>query len=105
MPSKKDVEQREARRLRTEEGMSVKKIAKKLQVSSGSVSLWVRNVELTSEQKVKLQSNSNSINRREQAIASQKKFSELRKQYQEVGKNKALEANDKFLFGCALYWA
>lgn len=42
----KTAERQEARRLRQEEGMSVKEIAKKLGVAQSSVSIWVRDVEV-----------------------------------------------------------
>ena len=40
----------EAIRMRKEDGKSIGDIAKKLVVSKGSVSRWVRDVELTEEQ-------------------------------------------------------
>ena len=43
-------EKLEARRLRKEEGRSIKTIARILGVSSGSVSYWVRDISLTSDQ-------------------------------------------------------
>jgi len=52
---KKELKKR-ARKLR-KEGESVGKISKILQVSKGSVSLWVRDIELTEEQKEKLKDN------------------------------------------------
>ncbi len=43
----------EARKLRID-GLSLKEISEKIAVSKSSVSLWVRNIELTYEQKLKL---------------------------------------------------
>ena len=50
----KTKEKQEAIRLRKEDGMSMKKIAKKLGVANSSVSLWVRKVPLSELQKQKL---------------------------------------------------
>jgi predicted transcriptional regulator len=46
----KTAERDMARRLRREEGRSIKEIAAVLRVSQSSVSLWVRDIELTVEQ-------------------------------------------------------
>jgi transcriptional regulator with XRE-family HTH domain len=43
----KTAEREEARRLRRDEGLSVKELAGLLGVSKSSVSLWVRDIELT----------------------------------------------------------
>ena len=43
-------EKLEARRLRKEEGLSLKEIAEKVGVAKSSVSLWVRDIELSDEQ-------------------------------------------------------
>jgi transposase len=43
-------EREHARRLRREEGASIKDIACRVGVSVSSVSLWVRDIELTPEQ-------------------------------------------------------
>ena len=52
----KSVQKIEARKLRSE-GESIKKIARQLRVSVGSVSAWCRNVELSSAQKKALDDN------------------------------------------------
>ncbi len=44
----------EARRLRRDEGKSVKEIAKLVGCSKSSASMWVRDTELTLEQKTEL---------------------------------------------------
>ncbi len=46
----KTAERNEARRLRREEGRSVKELAALLGVARSSISLWVRDIELTKEQ-------------------------------------------------------
>ena len=50
----KPLEKAEARRLRREKGLSVKAIAKHLNVSVSSVSLWVRDIPLTKTQRAAL---------------------------------------------------
>ena len=49
-----------ARQLRKEEGLSIGKIASRLGVSKSSVSLWVRDIELTNEQWNRLQAKGTS---------------------------------------------
>jgi transposase-like protein len=51
----KTVERNQARRMRRDEGRSIKEIARLLGVSSSSVSHWVRDVELTDAQHSALQ--------------------------------------------------
>lgn len=45
----------EARRLRQEQGLSVNQICKQLGVAKSSVSVWVRDIQLTEEQKAELE--------------------------------------------------
>ena len=54
----KPAEKEESRLLRSQ-GYSVKEISRQLKVSRGSVSLWVRDIELTSEQIDHLEARSN----------------------------------------------
>jgi transcriptional regulator with XRE-family HTH domain len=49
-------ERNEARRLRREQGASVKELVRLLGVSRSSVSLWVRDIELTETQYLALRS-------------------------------------------------
>ena len=55
--SMKKEEQKEARRLRKKYGFSLGKISKILNVSKGSVSLWVKDIKLTKTQKNVLKQN------------------------------------------------
>jgi hypothetical protein len=50
----KTAERMEARRLRREEGRSVKELAGLLRVSRSTISLWVRDIDLTDEQRADL---------------------------------------------------
>jgi transposase-like protein len=51
----KTAERNQARRMRSEEGRSIKEIARLLGVSTSSVSHWVRDIELTDAQHSALQ--------------------------------------------------
>jgi len=102
----KTKEKEEAIRLRKEEGLSLKDISEKLCVAKSSVSLWVRDIELTDEQLKKLiENNKLKIN---QLFGSQKKreiYLEKREIYQEEGRIKALENDPDHKAMCMLYWA
>lgn len=100
-------EREEARRLRAEEGLSVREICERLGVSKSSVSVWVRDIKLTPEQKQALKDRYGPgyPGRRKGADANKKKGLEQRKQYQEEGRIKAREGDPLHLAGCMLYWA
>lgn len=105
----KSAQKIDARSLR-KEGLSIKTIAKKLNVSVGSISVWTRDIELADEQKARLEKNShdpyfgkrldyiNLVKRR-----TNEKIDRLRKEgIREVG---ALSERELFLVGIALYWS
>lgn len=95
----------EARRLRRDEGLSVKEICKRLGVAKSSVSVWVRDIELTAEQR-------NILEIRKQVRAGQEKGAitnrrlglERRRAYQQSGRVKAREKDPLHIAGCMLYW-
>lgn len=102
-----------ARQLRKEQGLSNKEIAKQLNVSRSSVSLWVRDIQLTVAQTAKLNQNNPTINttlyrdkiaKTKSENAKQKRFS-----YQLDGRQQATIAiktnNNLHYAGCMLYWA
>jgi hypothetical protein len=98
-------EKLEARRLRKEEGWSIGRIRKHLGVAKSSVSLWVRDIELTECQKQALIDNHEIACH--QLVAHQKtRLTALnkRKQYQEKGKQKAKEHNFLHIIGSMLFW-
>lgn len=101
----KKVEQELSKKLRSE-GMAIKKIAKKLQVSPGSVSLWVKNIILTEEQKSNLIKMNPIYNR--QLVGASIRREDCKKKrilYQQSGKLKAKENDSNHMSGCMLYWA
>lgn len=89
----------EAIRLR-KNGISLQKIANELNVSKGSVSLWVRDVVLTDEQINQLGFRNCSLIR----DARSAKCKEIRLKNQDIGRQKILNNNKDFSFGCALFW-
>lgn len=98
---KKTVQKNKAIELR-KEGLSIKKIAKELNVSVGSIHTWVYDITLTTEQKDKLKKNSSESrignkSKRDWARQSHSKF-------QEEGKEIAKQNNMFHAMGCMLYW-
>jgi predicted transcriptional regulator len=102
----KSKEREEARRLR-HEGYSVKEICQTLGVAKSSVSVWVRDIELTSEQRNRLieKGSPRMRGRFDGAEANARKHLELRREYQEAGRLKAREQDPLHIAGCMLYWA
>ncbi len=94
-----------ARELRAQ-GMSVRDIAAALGVSTSSASLWVRNIELSAEQKAALKANQRRWGGQNVgAQVNRGKAREMRIAYQEAGRKKAREGSQLHLIGCMLYWA
>lgn len=98
-------EKNEARRLRQEEGLAINEIAKQLNVAKSSVSLWVRDIELTEEQKQKLLEQNPCHN--SDFNGMKEKHRKIRLNYQKIGKEEAKEwkNNPLHMAGCMLYWA
>jgi transcriptional regulator with XRE-family HTH domain len=100
----KTVERTEARRLRIEDGVSVREISRRLGVSKGSVSRWVQDIELTEEQRGRLfrsAGDSRLVN-----WTAMKRASECRhKEWQNTGREDAKKKNCLHIAGCMLYWA
>ncbi|MFN8531006.1 MAG: hypothetical protein U0670_20575 [Anaerolineae bacterium] len=97
----------EARRLRRE-GIAMKKIAKDLGVAIGTLHGWVKDIQLTEEQVLKLKANRRERQSAAQAVGNHRmaeKYRDLRRQYQEAGRAKAREKDPLHIAGCMLYWA
>jgi predicted transcriptional regulator len=95
----------QAQKLR-KQGISINDIAKQLNVSKSSVSTWVKDIILTSEQIKELEKQNPIYNK--QLHGSQVKANNARKQrlqYQNEGMLKAKEGNLLHQAGCMLYWA
>ena len=94
-------------KLRTN-GVSVRTIAKELNVSPSSVSGWVKNVILTDEQIKILQSKSKGGRFTNKDVFNYRvKYSnerrEIRKEYQDIGREMYRLNEKDFSFCCALY--
>jgi transcriptional regulator with XRE-family HTH domain len=95
-----------ARRLRREEGASIKDIARRVGVSVSSVSLWVRDIELTPEQHAALALRNVAYNRQMSGTWKQAAKRRVeRTEYQERGRALARRGDPLFVAGCMLYWA
>jgi AcrR family transcriptional regulator len=102
----KTVEREEARRLRAVEGLSVREITRRLGVSKGSVSLWVRDVPLTDAQRARLQAaNPRYGGQNAGAATNARRARVARSAWQEEGRELARARGSDFAAGCMLYWA
>lgn len=96
----------ESRKLRKEQGLSIKQITKMVGVSQSSVSRWVKDIELTQEQKDKLLLQNPFINKQCAGAKKRKELAKIqRQQYQKEGKQKADQKDFLHCIGCMLYWA
>jgi transposase-like protein len=95
-----------ARKLRAEEGLSIKTIARRLGASPGTVSLWVRDIELTKPQKEALLQQNPASNRqiRGSAVMAARRRAE-RLQAQGAGRAVSRRGDPLHAAGCMLYWA
>jgi transposase-like protein len=95
-----------ARQLRRDEGVSIKEIARRVGVSKSSVSVWVRDIELTRQQHAALAARNVAYNRQMSGTWKQaaRRRAE-RVEYQEHGRAIARFGDPVFAAGCMLYWA
>jgi transcriptional regulator with XRE-family HTH domain len=101
-------EREEARRLRSEEGLSVGEIARRLGVSKGTSSLWLRDIELTDEQRLTLiERGRTGVNHLNGSKRIREKAKEIREAYQKAGRDFIREgkSDEGYRMLCALYWA
>jgi hypothetical protein len=99
----KTEEQRRARELRAQ-GKSVKEIQQELGVSRSSVSVWVRDVALTAEQRRALAGRVRDgplVAGERSATAARA----IRRAHQDEGRRLARERDGSYAAGCMLYWA
>jgi hypothetical protein len=105
---RKPLERADARRLRRQ-GMSIKRIAKLVEVSPSSVFVWTRDIELTAEQHaVNLRGPRGPLNPetlRKRAAAWSERCRQRRAEFQAEGRARVREADSLYLAGCLLYWA
>jgi len=102
----KTVERERARSMRRAEGRSIKEIARMLGVSNSSVSLWVRDIELTDEQHAALQARNGLHERQRLARAAMSAKARARRvAWQLEGRQRARGLGHRYAGGCMLYWA
>jgi hypothetical protein len=95
-----------ARKIRRNEGVSIKDIAVRVGVSKSSVSLWVRDIQLTAEQHAALAMRNVAYNRQMSGTWKQaaKRRAE-RVSFQARGRALARTGDPLFVAGCMLFWA
>jgi len=99
----KTAERKKARKLRREEGASVKELAALLGVSKSSVSLWVRDIELTEAQYFALRRRMGG--RIDGSRANAVRALARRRMEQDSGRLAARRGDLLHAAGCMLYWA
>jgi hypothetical protein len=99
-------ERKQARRLRSENGLSMREIAARLSVSRSSVSLWVRDIALTEEQHEALRQRNPIYNGQlaGNSTTSARRRAE-RRSFQEHGRALARRGDATHAAGCMLFWA
>jgi predicted transcriptional regulator len=95
--------QRKAQKLRAQ-GLSVREITRRLDVSKSSVSRWVRTVRLTKEQQEELTRKSGACHLNGSAV-NKEKAQRNREQWQKEGREKVVSGSTLYCIGCMLYWA
>jgi transposase-like protein len=104
---RKPAQRSEARRLRAEEGLPYKRIAKRLGVSPSSVFHWTRDIEITEEQRRRNLAHmtpESEVTRKR--VASWRAVNRARRMgYQEEGRRRAKKRDPLHQGGCFLYWA
>jgi transposase-like protein len=102
----KTVERAEARRMRRDEGRSVKDIARLLDVARSSVSRWVRDIELTQDQHAALLARNPAYERQRNGSTALIERARLRRRgYQLRGRRRIRQSEPLYIAGCMLYWA
>jgi transcriptional regulator with XRE-family HTH domain len=100
----KTAEREMARRIRREEGASINEIARRTGAAKSSISRWVRDIELTAEQRESLRLAAYIGNIKGRTMHAQLRR-EARVMAQEDGRMRAQQGDGLFMAGCMLYWA
>lgn len=102
----KTLERERARRLRREQGLPIKHIARLVGVAQSSVSVWVRDVPLAPEQLEVLRQMNPAYNRQLRgATRNAERARAQRLRYQAEGRGLAWRAGRLHVAGAMLYWA
>jgi transposase-like protein len=93
-----------ARQLRREDGASINEIARRTGAAKSSISRWVRDIQLTTEQHeaLRLAAYNGQVKGRTMHAGLRR---EARKMAQEDGRMRAQQGDAFFVAGCMLYWA
>jgi transcriptional regulator with XRE-family HTH domain len=98
-------EQRQlARHLREAEGASIKEIARRIGAAQSSISRWVRDVELSEQQRADLVRRAHDGHAKGRTINSAMRR-DARRLAQEEGRELARQGDAFHFAGCMLYWA
>ena len=102
----KTAEREQARALREGQGLPIKEIARLLGVSKSSVSLWVRDIQLSAAQHEALRQRNPAYNRQlnGRAVAAANRRA-ARQSYQAEGRELARRGDPLHAAGCMLFWA
>jgi transcriptional regulator with XRE-family HTH domain len=100
----KTAERELARRLRREEGASIKEIARRTGSAQSSISRWVRDIDLTEDQReaLRIAAYNGHVKGRTMNARLRREARELA---QEEGRMLADNGDPLFIAGCMLYWA
>jgi len=99
-------ERKEARDLRRQGGRSIKEIARLVGVAPSTVSVWVRDIELTPEQHAALAHRNPAYNHQRNGWAANIERGRARRMaHQEWGRYLARRGSVSYAAGCMLYWA
>jgi transcriptional regulator with XRE-family HTH domain len=102
----KTEERQLVRRLRQEQGLSVRELATAVGVSKSSVSLWVRGIELTDAQVAALRDRNPAYNGQRLGAQTRVALGRARRAaHQEEGRARVRAAEEEFIRACLLYWA
>jgi transposase-like protein len=102
----KTAERELARAIRRDEGAPIKAIARRVGVAPSSVSVWVRDIQLTPAQEQELLRRNPAYNR--QLSGTKRQAANRRAEriaYQEEGRRLARRRDACHVAGCMLYWA
>lgn len=106
LSSVKTLEREAARLYRRRDGRSIKEIARLVGASQSTVSLWVRDIELTPKQHAALLVRNPSYNHQRNGWAANIERGRLRRRgYQLQGRRLSRRPEPLYVAGCMLYWA
>lgn len=98
-----------ARELRSQEGMSIRDITRRVGASKTTVSHWVKDIKLSEAQRAILDMRNPALHwTASRALATEQKiekFRNIRLGFQLKGRQRSRENDPLYIAGCMLYWA